>query len=90
MNGLLTTAWLAASTAPGADAKGFWGPVGWLWNTVYYKVYQGNLVMMLTFGWALFLAPILVVACAALVMRGATGAFRRPTSTPPTALITRD
>jgi hypothetical protein len=76
--------------APGADAKGFLGPIGWLWNNVYYRVYQGNLVMMLIFGWALFLAPILVVVCAYLVINGATNAFRRPTAIPPAALSTRD
>ena len=76
--------------APGADAKGFLGPIGWLWNNVYYRVYQGNLVMMLIFGWALFLAPILVVVCAYLVINGGTNAFRRPTAVPPAALSVRD
>ena len=80
----------ANAKAPGEDAKGFLGPVGWIWNNVYYKVYQGNLVMMLTFGWGLLLAPILVVFCAIAVMRGAQGAFRKPTATPPAALTTRD
>jgi len=76
--------------APGADAKGFLGPIGWLWNNVYYRVYQGNLVMMLIFGWALFLAPLLVLVCAYLVINGATTAFRRPTAIPPAALSVRD
>jgi hypothetical protein len=76
--------------APGADATGFLGPIGWLWNNVYYRVYQGNLVMMFIFGWALFLAPVLTVVCAYLVMRGATNAFHRPTAVPPAALSTRD
>jgi hypothetical protein len=57
---------------------------------VYYRVYQGNLVMMLIFGWALFLAPVLVVACAYAVLNGATSAFKRPTAMPPTALSVRD
>lgn len=87
---VLLNGFLLAATAPGADAEGFLGPIGWLWNIVFYKVYQGNLVMMLTFGWALFLAPILVVVCAVAVMRGAADAFRRPTATPPPALSTRD
>ena len=76
--------------APGADAKGFLGPIGWLWNNVYYRVYQGNLVMMLIFGWALFLAPLLVVVCAYLTIKGATTAFHRPTAVPPAALSVRD
>jgi hypothetical protein len=80
----------ANAKAPGEDAKGFLGPIGWLWNNVYYKVYQGNLVMMLTFGWGLLLAPIIVVVCAVAVLRGAKGAFRQPTAVPPTALSTRD
>jgi len=80
----------ANTKAPGEDAKGFLGRIGWVWNNVYYKVYQGNLVMMLTFGWGLLLAPILVVLCAIAVMRGAKGAFRQPTAVPPAALSTRD
>jgi hypothetical protein len=80
----------ASLKAPNADAKGFLGPIGWLWNNVYYRVYQGNLVMMLIFGWALFLAPVLVIGCAYLVINGATNAFRRPTAVPPAALSVRD
>ena len=76
----------ARAGAPGADAKGFLGPVGWMWNTVYYRVYSGNAVMMFTFGWGLFLAPVLLVFCFYAVTRGATGAFRRPTAVPPAAL----
>ncbi len=76
----------AAAKAPGADAKGFLGPIGWIWNTVYYRVYQGNAVMMIIFGWGLLLAPILVVVCAVAVLRGATGVFRRPTAVAPPAL----
>lgn len=64
------------------------GPVGWLWDLILERVYNDNLVMMLTFGWALFLAPILTVVCAVLVLRGAS--VRRPTATPPPALTTND
>jgi len=76
--------------APGANAKGFLGPIGWMWNTVYYRVYSGNAVMMFTFGWGLFLAPLLLVFCFYAVTRGATGAFRRPTAVPPAALTASD
>jgi hypothetical protein len=76
--------------APGANAKGFLGPIGWMWNTVYYRVYSGNAVMMFTFGWGLFLAPVLLVFCFYAVTRGATGAFRRPTAVPPAALTASD
>jgi hypothetical protein len=76
--------------APFDEAKGFLGPIGWVWNNVYYRVYQGNLVMMLIFGWALLLAPVIVVASAFLVLRGSAGAFRPPTAVPPTALSTQD
>lgn len=80
----------ARAGAPGANAKGFLGPIGWLWNTVYYRVYSGNAVMMFTFGWGLFLAPVLLVFCFYAVTRGATGAFRRPTAVPPAALTAND
>ncbi|MEY2425053.1 MAG: hypothetical protein QOI61_625 [Actinomycetota bacterium] len=76
--------------APGANAKGFLGPIGWMWNTVYYRVYSGNAVMMFTFGWGLFLAPVLLVFCFYAVTRGATSAFRRPTALPPAALTAND
>jgi len=64
------------------------GPIGWMWDLILERVYGGNLVMMLTFGWALFLAPVLTVVCAVLVLRGAS--VRRPTAVPPPALNTRD
>ncbi len=80
----------ARAGAPGANAKGFLGPIGWMWNTVFYRVYSGNAVMMFTFGWGLFLAPVLLVFCFYAVTRGATGAFRRPTAVPPAALSAQD
>lgn len=56
----------------------FLGPIGWLWNNVYYRVFGGNDVMMALFGWALFLSPIILVISAAWVMRGAREAFHKP------------
>jgi hypothetical protein len=56
----------------------FLGPIGWLWNDVYYRVFSGNDVMMALFGWALFLSPIILVFSIAWVMKGARGALRKP------------
>ena len=63
-----------------ATVKGtpFWGPVGWLWNNVYYRVFNGNDVMMAMFGWALLLSPLILALSAYWVLRGSQGAFRRP------------
>jgi hypothetical protein len=68
----------SARRQPGADAKGFLGPIGWLWNNIYYRVFQGNNVMMAVFGWELFLSPVILVFAAFAVMKGAGGALRRP------------
>jgi hypothetical protein len=56
----------------------FWGPVGWLWNNVYYRVFNGNDVMMALFGWALLLSPVILGVSAYWVLRGSRGAFHRP------------
>jgi hypothetical protein len=56
----------------------FLGPIGWLWNTVYYHVFSGNDVMMGLFGWALLLSPIILVLSIGWVMKGAGGALRKP------------
>jgi hypothetical protein len=56
----------------------FLGPIGWLWNNVYYKVFSGNDVMMILFGWALLLSPIILVVSLRWVMRGATSGLRKP------------
>jgi hypothetical protein len=61
-------------------AKGtpFWGPVGFMWNNVYYRVFNANNVMMALFGWALLLSPFILVLAAYSVLRGSKGAFHRP------------
>ncbi|HEY7107452.1 MAG TPA: hypothetical protein VH986_13675 [Acidimicrobiia bacterium] len=56
----------------------FLGPIGWLWNNVYYKVFSGNDVMMFLFGWSLLLSPVILVVSLRWVMRGATAGLRRP------------
>ena len=71
---------------PMASARGFLGPIGWFWNTIYYRVFQGNGVMMATFGWALFLSPVIFVFSAYFVLRGAGSVHRPPTATPPPSL----
>ena len=71
---------LAAAARSKALVKGtpFLGPIGWLWNNVYYRVFGGNDVMMGLFGWALFLSPIILVVSLVWVMRGARQAFHKP------------
>ena len=56
----------------------FLGPIGWLWNTVYYRVFSGNDVMMGLFGWALLLSPIILVLSIGWVMKGAEARLRKP------------
>jgi hypothetical protein len=56
----------------------FLGPIGWLWNNVYYKVFSGNDVMMILFGWALLLSPLILVVSLRWVMRGATAGLHKP------------
>lgn len=56
----------------------FLGPIGWLWNNVYYRVFNGNDVMLALFGWALLLSPVILVISVAWVMRGARQAMRKP------------
>jgi hypothetical protein len=56
----------------------FLGPIGWLWNTVYYRVFSGNDVMMVLFGWALLLSPVILLLSIRWVVQGARGAFRKP------------
>lgn len=71
---------LGAAARQAATVKGtaFWGPVGWAWNTVYYKVFNGGDIMMAMFGWALLLSPFILVFSVYAVLKGAPGSFRRP------------
>ena len=71
---------LAAAARRQATVRGtpFWGPIGWMWNNVYYRVFNANNVMMALFGWALLLSPVILVMSAYWVLRGARGAFHRP------------
>ena len=56
----------------------FLGPIGWLWNNVYYRVFSGNDVMMALFGWALLLSPVILVVAVAWVMHGASAGLHKP------------
>ena len=71
---------LAAASQRDATIRGtpFWGPVGWMWNNVYYRVFNGNDVMMGMFGWALLLSPLILGVSTYWVLRGSRGAFQRP------------
>ena len=71
---------LAAAARRQATIKGtpFWGPIGWMWNNVYYRVFNANNVMMAMFGWALLLSPFILVVSTYWVLRGSRGAFHRP------------
>jgi hypothetical protein len=71
---------LAASARRATTINGtpFWGPIGWAWNNVDYKVFSGNDIMMAMFGWALLLSPFILVFSLAWVLHGSRGAFHRP------------
>ena len=68
----------AGQRATGEHAKPFLGPVGWLWNNIYYRVFQGNNVMMAIFGWELFLSPVILVVAAYNVVSGVGGVLHKP------------
>ena len=59
-------------------ARGFLGPVGWLWNNVYYRVFEGSIPNMVLFGAPLFIAPLVLVLAMVAVLSGTRGARRRP------------
>jgi hypothetical protein len=71
---------LQAEARSKAFVKGtpFLGPIGWLWNNVYYRVFSGNPVMMALFGWALLLSPVILVVAGAWVLHGATAGLHKP------------
>ena len=71
------TAQLGATTPP-AEGTPFLGPIGWLWNTVYYDIFQGDTVLMAMFGWELLLAPVILLACAVAVFHGTKGLLKKP------------
>ena len=59
-------------------AKGFLGPIGWWWNTIYVSLFSRNAFLMFLFGWELFLGPlILVLSVAAALFGGIPSLFRR-------------
>lgn len=66
------------ATTPPTEGTPFLGPVGWLWNTVYYDIFQGDTVLMAMFGWELLLAPAILLVCAVAVFRGTKGLLKKP------------
>jgi hypothetical protein len=56
----------------------FLGPIGWLWNEIYYSIFQGSTVLMIMFGWELFLSPLILVFCMLAVFRGTSGLLKKP------------
>jgi hypothetical protein len=56
----------------------FLGPIGWLWNEIYYSIFQGSTVLMVMFGWELFLSPFILVFCMLAVFRGTAGLLKKP------------
>jgi hypothetical protein len=71
---------LSAAARSQATIKGtpFLGPIGWLWNNVYYRVFSGNDVMMFLFGWSLLLSPVILVVSVIWVLRGAREGLHKP------------
>ena len=67
------------STQPDAQhGTPFLGPIGWLWNEIYYSIFQGSTVLMVMFGWELFLSPFIFVFCTVAVFRGTSGLLKKP------------
>ena len=56
----------------------FLGPIGWLWNEIYYSIFQGSTVLMVMFGWELFFSPFILVYCMVVVFRGTAGLLKKP------------
>jgi hypothetical protein len=56
-------------------AKGFLGPIGWWWNAIYVSMFNRSALMMVMFGWELFLTPIL---CASALVAGVLEAAMSP------------
>ena len=75
---LVTQVTAVARSQTAIKGTPFLGPIGWLWNTVYYRVFSGNDVMMGLFGWALLLSPIILFLSIGWVMKGARGALHKP------------
>lgn len=48
------------------EKHGFLGPIGWWWNTVRYDFFDGNMALMVFFGWEIFLAPLFFISAAFL------------------------
>ena len=66
------------ATRDARTATPFLGPIGWLWNTIYYSIFQGSTVLMVMFGWELFLSPFIFVFCVVAVFRGTSGLLKKP------------
>ena len=71
---------VATTVAQAQPAEGtpFLGPIGWLWNEIYYSIFQGSTVLMVMFGWELFLSPFILVFCIVAVFRGTSGLLKKP------------
>jgi hypothetical protein len=78
---LVTPAVAFATTlaqAQPSEGTPFLGPIGWLWNEIYYTIFQGSTILMVMFGWELFLAPVILVFCTIAVFRGTSGLLKKP------------
>jgi hypothetical protein len=73
-----TSASSGVPASPWSHARGFLGPIGWYWNTIYYRVFGGSLSDVIVFGGALFIAPVVLVVAMVAVLGGTKGARRRP------------
>jgi hypothetical protein len=69
---------LADGENPMRQARGFAGPIGWLWNNVYYRIFEGSVANMVLFGTPLFIAPLVLVGAFGAVLGGTRGTRRRP------------
>ena len=68
---LVTQLSAVARSQTAVKGTAFLGPIGWLWNNVYYRVFSGNDVMMAALGRLGTLSPIILVFSIRWVMQGA-------------------
>jgi hypothetical protein len=66
-----------ASQLP-SPSKAPFGPVGWLWLVIYRDVFRRSTLLMILFGWQLFLAPLTILFTTTAVIHGAISGIRKP------------
>ncbi|MBV9872376.1 MAG: hypothetical protein JO214_17325 [Frankiaceae bacterium] len=58
--------------------KSWLGPVGWWWNQLYYGLFNGNTLLMILFGWELWLTPIFIALSVLFAILGGLSDALKP------------